>query len=120
MVWSSRMMGPCGVFWGEARILCRLGGTRWPPSERWQELWRMRAQLGACVAELGEDRFHGFPETRTVVHFLEMREFMRGDVVDHRQREMHEPPVEADLAIRGATAPARGGRGQRKAGMAHA
>ena len=38
----------------------------------------MRTQLGACVAEFGEDRFHGFPKARAVVHFLQMRQFMRG------------------------------------------
>jgi hypothetical protein len=57
-------------------------------------------------AELGKDRFDGLPEGRAVVHFAQVRQLVRDDVVDDRHREMDQPPVQPDLAVARATAPA--------------
>ena len=55
----------------------------------------------------------GLPEARAVVHLLQVRELVRDDVVDHRQREVHQPPVQADVAVVRARAPLRARRRQR-------
>lgn len=44
-----------------------------------------------------------------------MGELVRGNVVDHRERCLHQPPVEADVATPGAAAPLRLRVGERKA-----
>src|ERR1700687_3736216 len=64
-------------------------------------------------AEVRKNRFYGLPEARAVIHFTKMREFVSDDVIDDRHGEMNQPPVEADLAVAGTTAPARGRRQQR-------
>src|SRR5882757_8358740 len=66
-----------------------------------------------CFAEVRKNRFYGFPETRAVIHLTKMRKFVSNHVVNDRHGEMDQPPVEADLAVAGTTAPTRGRRRQR-------
>lgn len=49
---------------------------------------------------------HPGPEPGAVVHLLQMREFVRDDVVDDVRRGLDEPPVEADFAFGVAASPA--------------
>jgi hypothetical protein len=64
-------------------------------------------------AELGKNRLDGLPEARAVVHFAQVRELVRDDVIDDRQRKVNQPPVEPDAAVARATPPACRRRRQR-------
>src|SRR5690606_5361772 len=49
------------------------------------------------------------PEIGTVIHFAQVCQLVRDDVVDDIERKMDEPPVQQDIAVAGARAPAGGG-----------
>src|SRR6185437_7047199 len=73
----------------------------------------MRLERLPRFAEFGKNGFDRLPEARAVIHFTQMGEFVRNDVVDDGQRKMNQPPVQANLAITRTTAPARGRRRER-------
>jgi hypothetical protein len=54
------------------------------------------------------------PEARAVVHLAQVRQFVCHHVVDHRRREMDQPPVQANAGPLAATSPARTRRRQRQ------
>ena len=58
-----------------------------------------RANLVARRLETGQQLCHRTPEARTVIELLEVRKFMRDDVVDHRQREVDQSPAESDTPV---------------------
>ncbi len=49
-----------------------------------------------------------------MIEMNKVGEFMRSDVVDERERRLHQPPVETDMAAPGAAAPLRLRVGQGK------
>src|ERR1043165_1775231 len=49
------------------------------------------------------------PEVWAVVHFLQMRNLMGGEVIDHRRWCHDDAPGEAQISFRGAGAPATTG-----------
>src|ERR1700722_6030364 len=82
-------------------------------SKQRQQLGRMMLERMPRFAEVREDRLDRGPEPRTVIHLAKMREFVRDHIVNDVHREMNQPPVQADLAVAGTAAPARGSRRQR-------
>src|SRR4030065_2376036 len=65
------------------------------------------AQLGAPCQRVGAQFGDLRPETRRVVEVNQVRKFVRGNVIDQRERRLYQPPVEADMAAPGAAAPLR-------------
>ena len=65
----------------------------------------------------GHQRLDDRPEARRVIELDQVRDLVRDDVFGERRRQLHEPPVEADLAARVAASPfaARVGQAQRRA-----
>ena len=57
------------------------------------------ANLVARGFEARQQLRDGLPEARTVVQLLKMRQLMRDDVIDQRQREVNQPPAESDATI---------------------
>src|ERR1035437_9999594 len=53
---------------------------------------------------------HQIPEAAGMVHLAEMRQLVNYDIVDDRLRSHDELPVEVEIALLRATAPARFGR----------
>jgi hypothetical protein len=78
----------------------------------------LERRLGAV--EVGIDLGHGGPEGRAVVHLADVRQLVRHHVVDQRQRIMDQAPVQADVALDRARAPAGAGRGEREGVVLHA
>ena len=72
------------------------------------------AQPRARRVVVGHHRSHDVPEARAVVHLAQVRELVRDDVVDRRQREVDQAPVQADRAVGVGAAPARLRRRQRR------
>ena len=63
------------------------------------------------VLEIGQDLAHFAPEVLAVVHFAQVGQLVRDHVVDDGRREVDQAPVQHDVAVAGARAPAgRGGR----------
>ena len=63
------------------------------------------------VTVAGHQVADGGPEVGAVVEFLEVGDFVRDDVVDELDREVHQSLVQADDAVGGAAAPAGTRRG---------
>src|SRR5262249_39596413 len=70
-------------------------------------------QIGAvgvepCFGEfdVGVDRPHQAPEARRVIELEQVRDLMRGEIVEHEGRRQNEPPGKRERAAVGARAPA--------------
>lgn len=73
----------------------------------WQEeTIRIGAQPAAALQMVRQDPFDMAPETRRMVGFMQMREFMHDDIVEQFRRHMDQPPIQMDSAVRVAGAPA--------------
>ena len=75
-----------------------LGGRLWSP-DGLSAGQRIAVQLGAMpfqpaagVVHARHRLAHQGPETRTVVHFLEMRDFMRRDIIKDESGRQNETP----------------------------
>ena len=77
------------------------------------------AEQAARTLVVGYHRTHMVPERATVVHLAQVRQLVRHHVVDHRQREVDQPPVQPDRTVAAGAAPARGGRTQAQSLDAH-
>jgi len=69
-------------------------------------------ELLTHVSELGHDGADHVPEPRAVVHFTQVCQFVRHDIVDDALAEMDQPPMKANGAIGTGTTPTGFGRRQ--------
>src|SRR4051812_8787832 len=83
----------------------RLRFTSSRPRSNDQVTVALLPKLLAARGMVGHELRHDIPEAARMVHFDEVGDFMRYDVVDESQRHLHEPPVEMDPAARMTTAP---------------
>ena len=67
----------------------------------------MLPQPSLGVAPPGADRIHFTPESPRMVGLPHVHELVVDDVIGHRLRHLHQPPVQRDHVLRGAGAPAR-------------
>ena len=67
-------------------------------------------RLGALG--LGEEAARQFPERRRMVHVDDVRDFVRGEIVENIRRRENQPPGKIQPARRGARAPAARGVAQ--------
>src|SRR3954463_11219802 len=70
------------------------------------QLAALALQPGLCLFHMGAKFLAERPEVRAMVHFLQMRHFMGGKVVDHRRRRHDDTPGEAQISLRRTGAPA--------------
>ena len=83
-------------------------------AERIEQIWWAAAALSeehqevlvraAVALVVGQHRAHHLPEGRAVVHLAQVGQFVGDHVVDHRQREVDQPPVQPHRAVGGAVA----------------
>ncbi len=81
----------------------RAAGTDGGSSPSWQH-GVFEDTLGG--ANVWHDRFDQIPETRAVVHFAQVGELVGYDVIDDREGEVDQAPVEAEGACGVGAAPA--------------
>jgi hypothetical protein len=89
---------------GSARMRC---STSWPDS------LGIFSELAAQLGVVGSTLATRVPEARAVVHHAQVAQLVGHHVVDHRQAEVDQPPVQADGAIGAGAAPAGAGADDR-------
>jgi hypothetical protein len=68
------------------------------PKNRLELRQRMIRQLAQAVArriKVRQHAFHHLPKARAVVHFAQVREFVRDHVIDHVLARVHQALVQA-------------------------
>src|SRR5690606_37578645 len=100
------------------RILMALPLHGWPharpdvePRSQRGAFLVQRPQAVAGITVARDELADRGPELGAVVELLEMRDLVRDHVLHQLEREVHQPPVQPDDAVRGAAAPA-GARGR--------
>ena len=103
-----------------AAVAAALAGPDEAPALAVERRQHVVLELPAHALVIGQHRSHHVPEARAVVHLAQVRELVGHDVVDGRQREVHQPPVQAHRAVGAGAAPAGGRRAERQPLHAHA
>jgi hypothetical protein len=75
------------------------------------QIMAMLAKPVAVLPVLRHNGGHAFPETRGVVLFSQMREFVDNDIIDNGFRCHNQPPAEIEVARAAAGPPSLGGAG---------
>src|ERR1700682_738805 len=70
------------------------------------QLYAMRIEPHLGAAGVGAHAEHGAPEARRMVHLDEMRDLVRGGVIEHEIGRENEPPRERQYAGGRARSPA--------------